>query len=743
MSDINVNNEYTKMNNLTPFKLCVLQNFPFIEADFDAVTNYQLLCKVVEYLNNVIDNNNKQNTNITQLEQNFITLYNYVKDYFDNLDVQEEINKKLDEMAADGSLSKLIQPLFDEYKKTIDSEVNTQNDKIVVLENRMNTFTSLPSGSTSGDAELIDIRVPASGFNDDKTYSTAGEAVRGQVSTLHKELINTTDDKWTWSDDFLNANQNFDLSDIVGNNYPFKSGYVDSVELSVHAVSGNSAVLFITDTNRKVLFKTTKIITNNDLIIPVNALINSDFFVFVSYSGLKYYNSTNVYADKWAGLSFANYGKYLVGDVLPNFNNKGKIGFSFKVKFATAKREIIENTNNINMYHTVNVKIVSESNNAHFSISKTGEVYSRKKGTISGCFPCFFNLKESITFKMTNDEAWIIVSIDDSGKFVSLGFKGDGIIFASFNADGSLIAVDYTQSYLVQTWLHSNITLVWNDEYFCSIYRNGHFIYKFDIRHTSTDIINHNFGVGVYSSMQDGIRVIVINSIVKNKIFLDDLCVLGDSFTDNTRDSLGAGTFYFTRWYEYAREINNIKTVYNYGFGGTCMSPVVSGKDSFYDRMKTMYKEHPNVSAVFVLGGTNDYNYNVQLGTINDDTTDTFYGTLNKMCEYLKNEYYHTPTIFCTPIMRVSPSDGKTETIPANEQTNSNGNTLEEYVNAMIETCRKWSIPCFDAYHKTEICPQSRNTKNYAWFMNDGIHMKQNGHRRLGTRFGEYAKEFL
>lgn len=104
MVDINVNNNYTDMKNLTPFKLCVLQNFPFIEADFDAVTNYQLLCKVVEYLNKVIDNNNKQNDNITQLEQNFITLYNYVKDYFNNLDVQEEINNKLDEMVQDGTI---------------------------------------------------------------------------------------------------------------------------------------------------------------------------------------------------------------------------------------------------------------------------------------------------------------------------------------------------------------------------------------------------------------------------------------------------------------------------------------------------------------------------------------------------------------------------------------------------------------------------------------------------------------
>lgn len=103
-----VNNNYTDMKNLTPFKLCVLQNFPFIEADFDSVTNYQLLCKVVEYLNKVVDNNNKQNDNIRQLEQNFITLYNYVKDYFDNLDVQDEINKKLDEMAKSGKLAEIV-----------------------------------------------------------------------------------------------------------------------------------------------------------------------------------------------------------------------------------------------------------------------------------------------------------------------------------------------------------------------------------------------------------------------------------------------------------------------------------------------------------------------------------------------------------------------------------------------------------------------------------------------------------
>lgn len=108
----NVNNSYTDMKNLTPFKLCVLQNFPFIEADFDAITNYQLLCKVVEYLNKVIDNNNKQNNNITQLEQNFITLYNYVKDYFDNLDLQNEINNKIDELITTGEFNSFLSGIY-------------------------------------------------------------------------------------------------------------------------------------------------------------------------------------------------------------------------------------------------------------------------------------------------------------------------------------------------------------------------------------------------------------------------------------------------------------------------------------------------------------------------------------------------------------------------------------------------------------------------------------------------------
>ena len=80
-----------------PFKGWVLENFPFIEADFDAITNYQLYCKIVEYLNKVIYN-----------EQLLEIAVDDITDYLNNLDLQDEVNNKLDEMVESGQLQEII-----------------------------------------------------------------------------------------------------------------------------------------------------------------------------------------------------------------------------------------------------------------------------------------------------------------------------------------------------------------------------------------------------------------------------------------------------------------------------------------------------------------------------------------------------------------------------------------------------------------------------------------------------------
>lgn len=93
---------------LTPFKFQILQSFPFIAEDFDSLTNYELLCKVVEYLNDVINNENNVEDNVTALYNSFVELQDYVNEYFDSLDFQEAVNNKLDIMASDGTLEQLI-----------------------------------------------------------------------------------------------------------------------------------------------------------------------------------------------------------------------------------------------------------------------------------------------------------------------------------------------------------------------------------------------------------------------------------------------------------------------------------------------------------------------------------------------------------------------------------------------------------------------------------------------------------
>ena len=52
-------------------------------------------------------------------EEEWQQLYNYVHDYFDNLDVQEEVNNKIDAMIADGSLAEVVRPFVESNVATL------------------------------------------------------------------------------------------------------------------------------------------------------------------------------------------------------------------------------------------------------------------------------------------------------------------------------------------------------------------------------------------------------------------------------------------------------------------------------------------------------------------------------------------------------------------------------------------------------------------------------------------------
>lgn len=88
---------------------CAVNNVS-VQSVYDSCHGMTLQ-ELVYYLFSVVKNAVESQVN---LEGKFDELYKYVHDYFDNLDVQDEINKKLDEMYNNGKLAELINDLISE-----------------------------------------------------------------------------------------------------------------------------------------------------------------------------------------------------------------------------------------------------------------------------------------------------------------------------------------------------------------------------------------------------------------------------------------------------------------------------------------------------------------------------------------------------------------------------------------------------------------------------------------------------
>lgn len=94
------------INSFSPFITYCQHVIPL--AYDESMSYYETLCALRDYIGKMIEAVNNNADAVTELQNAFTTLQNYVDNYFDNLDVQTEINNKLDEMAKDGTLQNII-----------------------------------------------------------------------------------------------------------------------------------------------------------------------------------------------------------------------------------------------------------------------------------------------------------------------------------------------------------------------------------------------------------------------------------------------------------------------------------------------------------------------------------------------------------------------------------------------------------------------------------------------------------
>lgn len=95
-----------RMPNVPPFVKFVASAVPMV---FDnSLSYYEALCALWKYIQGMTDVINNNATLEEEYIEKFNELKTFVDEYFANLDVQEEINNKLDQMTDDGTLQEII-----------------------------------------------------------------------------------------------------------------------------------------------------------------------------------------------------------------------------------------------------------------------------------------------------------------------------------------------------------------------------------------------------------------------------------------------------------------------------------------------------------------------------------------------------------------------------------------------------------------------------------------------------------
>lgn len=203
-----------------------------------------------------------------------------------------------------------------------------------------------------------------------------------------------------------------------------------------------------------------------------------------------------------------------------------------------------------------------------------------------------------------------------------------------------------------------------------------------------------------------------------NTFYSKILACLGDSTTwgDN---SLGTGGNQIS-WTSHMSRLCGFSNVINYGVCGSKIAVTSGRSDSFVERYSSM---DSNADVILVMGGVNDFLFDVPLGTMNDTVNTTFYGALKALIGGLLDKYSSKKIIFMTCMKTNHATYGQSFT------PNALGFKQIDYVNAEKEVCDYYSVKVFDMYAESGI--SAFNATQATAYMPDKLHYNTDGYKRL------------
>lgn len=190
------------IKDLKPFRFWCQKVLPTVYDD--SLSYYELLTKVVNYLNDTIDNVETLNDNVQNIYDAYILLQNYVNEYFDN-NLPQLVSDKLDEMAEDGTLTALISgyidPLFEAKTDEIDGIIEQQNTAISnAITQQNNTISeaiteqnsTINSAITQQDSDISLLQTRMNNFINNHAGLVGEETIWEGSSPLNTENASIT-----------------------------------------------------------------------------------------------------------------------------------------------------------------------------------------------------------------------------------------------------------------------------------------------------------------------------------------------------------------------------------------------------------------------------------------------------------------------------------------------------------------------------------------------------------------------
>lgn len=663
------------MNNelkpLSPFKDFCVKFLGYIPSSYDECFTYlECLEYTYTYLKNqVVPSVNAQNEVIQEMKD-------YMDHYFDNLDVTEEINNKLDQMALDGTLTNLIKnyvdPLYEGYTEAINERMDNLEDDVEetlttfqesvnenltnltanqnTLSERMDSFTNLEEGSTTGDAELIDGRTSF----DSLTYSNIGDNIRN-------------------SDEKINQRVNEYINTDILKNAIYTTGVLDgSGGVNTSATSYKTTDYIDITAGVNYYFKTCRFICwYNDTTLVSYVNISSSYardIVVTAPSG----------ANK-CRCSFANdYSNMITMNVVSDdFTTKGKD----KIKDAIGKRNnmiygltpvegkmfrngVEETAASYDYYKNIKVKA-----------NHTYTVYPRVR------FVGFFDGEYTHTY--TSD---FTISGSSSVGAQSFTPTSDGYVnvtvYAADDSNGLCKMVDTTTSDK-QYPVDARVV----EDTFC-------------LNDTSIKYIEDNLSY---------------KKINGTKIY-------------NFGDSIGAGDGNGGIGYAEMLQSSYGTVSTDYAVGGATLSKLTGQTmNCILNQIDNASNTAPDI--ILLEGGANDYTQYRVTGNMTNEfnfdhsnfDTETYCGALEEALYKLTNKYQGVPIIWIYTHRENTRTEKTNGTVTVN---------FTDMHDKSLQICKKWSIPVVDIYNESGLNTMLDYYKNTYTYNSDGTHPNQLGYEK-------------